>query len=106
MVIDPSNSRQSGITQSSSDSGKSRRSEVDMSKKAGQTQTPVKKEAGDSVSLSVTGKSLAQLEASLAGTDEVNVEKVRAIKAAIDNGSYRPDPVVIAEKMLADDSLF
>ena len=105
MVIDPSNNRQNGIMQSSSESGKARRGETNVSKKAEETQ-PSTKVGGDNVSLSVTGKTLAQLEASLGGTQEVNAEKVKALKAAIDSGSYRPDPVVIAEKMLADDSLF
>ena len=105
MVIDPGNNRQNGIMQSSSESGKARRGDVNPSKKAEEIQ-PSTKVGGDSVSLSVTGKTLAQLEASLGGSEEVNIEKVKALKLAIENGSYRPDPAVIAEKMLADDSLF
>ena len=104
MVIDSSNIRQNGTTQANAEAGKARRGEAADTKK-----TPEAKEAkssdGDSVSLSLTGKSLASLEAILANTPEVDSARVDALKAAVANGTYKVDASAIADKMLAQDKL-
>lgn len=56
----------------------------------------------DSVSLSGAGKAMSRLEASVQSSPDVDQQKVAAIKTAIANGSYSPNPSAIADKMLSD----
>lgn len=104
MVIDSSNIRQNGITQANAEAGKARRGEAADAKKSPEAKE-AKNSEGDSVSLSLTGKSLASLEANLANTPEVDSARVEALKAAVANGTYKVDASAIADKMLAQDKL-
>lgn len=56
----------------------------------------------DSVSLSGAGKAMSRLEAQVQSSPDVDQQKVAAIKTAIANGSYSPNPSAIADKMLSD----
>lgn len=56
----------------------------------------------DSVSLSGAGQAMHRLEAQVQSSPDVDQQKVAAIKTALANGSYSPDPSAIAEKMLSD----
>ena len=60
---------------------------------------------GDNVNLSQAGHSLSRLETAVANANDVDTQKVDAIRKAIDEGSYTIDANAIAQKLLADDSL-
>lgn len=60
--------------------------------------------SSDSVSLSSTGRAIPKLEAKIATSSDVNIEKVSEIKAAIANGSYQIDVKAIAEKIQIEES--
>ncbi len=104
MVIDSSNIRHNGVTQANTEAGKARRGEAVEAKKAPETKDTSSGE-GDSVSLSLTGKSLVSLETNLANTPDVDSAKVEALKAAVENGTYKMNAAAIADKMLAQDDL-
>lgn len=104
MVIDSSNIRQNSTAQVNAEAAKTRRGETADAAKSQEAKT-IKNNEGDSVSLSLTGKSLASLEANLANTPEVDSAKVEALKAAVANGTYQVDASAIADKMLAQDKL-
>lgn len=56
----------------------------------------------DRINISQRGREVASLIASLDSLPEVREEKVQALKKAVDTGTYRVDPVRIAEKMLSE----
>ena len=105
MVIDPNHIKQSHLTSGNNETRKSRQvttHESDSGTNVTKTQPST---TGEKVSLSVTGKSLAQMESNLAGIPDVDSAKVRALKSAIENGSYRIDETTIADRILAQDDL-
>jgi negative regulator of flagellin synthesis FlgM len=59
----------------------------------------------DTVSISAEAKALSQLQ-DVRNEAPVNNQKVEALRAAIADGSYRPDPQRIADSMLNTDTLF
>lgn len=59
----------------------------------------------DSVKLSSTGHSLSRLETAVASANEVDTNRVEAIRQAINDGSYSIDADAIATKLLDSDSL-
>jgi flagellar biosynthesis anti-sigma factor FlgM len=68
---------------------------------AGQDGSP---EAGrmkpsDKVEISLKGKEVAELKSALNQIPEVRIDRVKEIKEAIEAGTYRIDPLKIAEKM-------
>lgn len=64
-----------------------------------------KASGSDSVVLSDTAKSLAQIEASLAKATEVNLEKVEQVRDQLNAGNYAIDTDLIASRMLEQDDL-
>jgi len=57
----------------------------------------------DSVELTGMAKKLQQAEKRVAGTEDINEQKVAEVKLAIQNGSYRVDSETVANKLLAMD---
>lgn len=58
----------------------------------------------DSVEISAAGRQLQELEKSM-DTQAFNEQRVSLIKQAVDDGTYKPDPMSIAQKMVEMDSL-
>jgi len=54
----------------------------------------------DSLSISGSARSLANLQAAIAGTPDVNVERVERVSKAIESGQYTVDAGRIAGRML------
>lgn len=75
---------------------------VDSSNKA-QTEVATSGPAADSVQISDAGRQLSELEKSM-DTSAFNAQKVALIKQAVDDGTYKPDAQVIAQKMLNMDN--
>ncbi len=67
--------------------------------------TPEKSETGDQVVLSAEAQNMSRLEAKVASSPEVNLEKVAAIRQAIAEGRFEFNPERIAENMLKQDDL-
>lgn len=59
-------------------------------------------QSGDSVRISDAGRQLSQLEKSM-DTKAFNEQKVSLIKQSVESGTYKPDAMSIARKMLAYD---
>lgn len=55
----------------------------------------------DTLSLTNTAQKLGELEKSLSAQPVVDTQKVEAMRAAIENGSYDIDPNRIANKMIS-----
>lgn len=101
MVIDPSNSiHTSHMAANKAKPAAQREPKAEVSNDTGSDS------ASDNVSLSISGKTLAQVEASLAEAPDIDEAKVAVIKAAIANGSYKVDPDKIAASILAQESLY
>ncbi|MFN3396768.1 MAG: flagellar biosynthesis anti-sigma factor FlgM [Thermodesulfovibrionales bacterium] len=56
----------------------------------------------DRIDISQKGKEIASLIASVNNLPEVREEKVQAIKEAVNGGTYKVDPIKVAEKMLSE----
>jgi negative regulator of flagellin synthesis FlgM len=67
--------------------------------------TETEKSEGVKFSLTETASRLTGLAKGLARESTVNQEQVHAIRNAIENGSYRPDPLRIASKLLSTERL-
>jgi len=67
---------------------------------SGKTEQP----AGSTVSLT-SSNILQELKQQIDSLPEVNSTKVDAIKQAITNGEYKPDPLVIAQKFIEIEKL-
>jgi negative regulator of flagellin synthesis FlgM len=61
--------------------------------------------ATDSVNLSPEAKSLKALEAQIALSPDVDLQKVDQIKQAIEKGDYTINPETIANKIISSDDL-
>ncbi len=55
--------------------------------------------ASDKVEISLRGREVAELKSALNQIPEVRIDRVKEIKEAIEAGTYRIDPLKIAEKM-------
>ena len=97
LTTNHSNSRQRNEAAKSAGSDKS--SESNHSNSSEQAN------ASDSVHLSSEARGLQKLEEKANGLPDVDMDRVAEIKAAIENGSYQPDPKKIAEKMMKFDDL-
>ncbi|OUR90560.1 flagellar biosynthesis anti-sigma factor FlgM [Gammaproteobacteria bacterium 42_54_T18] len=60
----------------------------------------------ETVVISAEAKSLSKLSAEVNTEAPVNQSKVDAIKAAIDDGSFKPNAESIASKLIGTDDLF
>lgn len=63
--------------------------------------TPLQRQV-DRIEISSKGKEIASIIASLNILPEIREEKVQAIKEAVDSGTYKIDPLRVAEKMLGE----
>lgn len=70
------------------------------SNEAGSAASQSKSLAGENVSFSAKAQSFQALEGSIKNMPDSNQEKVAAIKAAIEDGSYKVDSSKLAQKML------
>lgn len=59
--------------------------------------------AGDRVSVSSDAKLVAEAAKAAQEAPDVRVDKVEALRAQVQSGSYNPDPQRIAEKMVQSD---
>lgn len=59
----------------------------------------------DTLSLTGTGALMQKLDAAIAATPEVDMERVNRIRQAIEDGSYEIDPARVAEKLLSFESM-
>lgn len=67
--------------------------------------SPVKNESGEQVVLSQEAQNMGRLQAKVASTPDVNMEKVAAIRQAIAEGRFDFNPERIAENMLKQEDL-
>ncbi|MDY6920607.1 MAG: flagellar biosynthesis anti-sigma factor FlgM [Pseudomonadota bacterium] len=61
---------------------------------------------GETVKISAEAQALNRVSQQMKTDTPVNREKVEALRAALADGSYRPNPQSIARKMLESDSQF
>ena len=54
----------------------------------------------DSAGFSARAQELSRADAAVQGTSDVRAEKIRALRAQIQAGEYRPDPRAIARSIL------
>lgn len=100
MVIDPGNN----LNSANIAAGKARSAPATKSTNNTEvSDTPP--DTSDNVSLSISGMTLAQVEANLANSPDVDAAKVAVIKEAIANGSYKINPDKIAASILAQEGL-
>lgn len=99
MVIDPN---AGGVGRNRLSTGHSEGSKAPERGKSGDIASAPTTTPRDSVSLSGAGQAMNRLEAQVQSSPDVDQQKVAAIKTALANGSYSPDPAAIAEKMLSD----
>lgn len=106
MVIDPGNNLNTPLNKggSTTDTGRARQGSGVAAREKAPPQNATMP-AGDNVSLSDEGQTLAKLEAKLADMPDVDEAKVAEIRAKLANGSYQIDPGAIAEKLLNHDDL-
>ena len=57
---------------------------------------------GDRVSVSQEARELARLRAEVGPVDTVRTDRVSALRAAVESGQYRPEPVAVATSVLRD----
>lgn len=106
MVIEPGNSLNPPGGASSNGVARNRGTAERPAVKERQEPAAPAPAAGDNVSLSETGQTLARLAAAIEGEPAVDESRVAEVKAALANGSYRIDADAIAGKMLDQDGLF
>lgn len=68
--------------------------------------TPAAPASVDTVKLSDTARTLQSAEHDIQSQPEIDNDRVAALRAAIDDGSYQVDSEKVAGKMLQMDSLF
>ena len=68
--------------------------------------TPAGKTVSDTVQISAQAHTLNRLQSQVGKEAPVNREKVEALKAAISNGTYKPDAQSIAKRLIDSDQLF
>lgn len=56
----------------------------------------------DRIDISQRGKEIASIITSVNSLPDVREEKVQALKEAVNTGTYRVDPIKVAEKMLSE----
>lgn len=56
----------------------------------------------DRIDISQRGKEIASIIASVNSLPDVREEKVQALKEAVNAGTYKVDPLKVAEKMLSE----
>ncbi len=100
MVIEPGNS----INSHNAPSAKARQQEQSKPE-AGAVREKASAPASDSVSLSEASKTIAQIEAKLSGSSEIDMAKVAEVKASIADGSYEVNSENIANKLFQDETL-
>jgi len=101
-MIDTNNSI--GALSSKSTRGKPAASSGDSKSPISDAQTS-KGAAGDQVVLSQEAQSVGRLQAKIATSSDVNLEKVAAIRQAIAEGKFDFNPERIAENMLNQEDL-
>lgn len=68
----------------------------------GQVNETQRQRQSDRIDISQRGKEVASIIASLNSLPDVREEKIQALKGAINSGTYRIDPLKVAEKMLSE----
>ena len=66
---------------------------------------PAATASSDDVQLSSEAKTLQTLADKISNLPEVNMERAEKIKAALENGEYQIDNLVLADKILNSDAL-
>ena len=63
-------------------------------------------QASEKVNISNQAQRLKSLEENIKTLPEVNEQRVKDIKAALESGEYQVDDLVLADKIIASESLF
>ncbi len=66
----------------------------------GNSSTTPPAERADSAGITESARELSRAKEAVEASRDVRAEKVKALKAAIENGTYAPDPEEIARKLL------
>ena len=101
MVIEPGNNSINTHSASSSRAKAPAREENSVEK----TDAKENVSQDDSVSLSSAGQAIVKLEAEIAKTPDVDLEKVEKVKAEIASGRYSVNSSSVADRMLDQDSV-
>ena len=88
------------------DQGSSKASNSSGTATQAETTTTSSGNSGDDVQISAEAKTLQSLTDNINQLPEVNLERAERIKAALENGEYRVDELVVADKLLNSESLF
>lgn len=56
----------------------------------------------DRIDISLRGKEIASIIASVNNLPDLREEKIQTLKEAVNSGTYRIDPIKVAEKMLSE----
>ncbi len=97
-----------GLNANQTNSSKAKAGQNVAAPKAGSPAEPAQsgKIASDTVQISAQAQTLNRIQSQVGKEAPVNREKVEALKAAVANGTYKPDAQAIAKRMLDSDSLF
>lgn len=97
-----------GLNSSPTNANKTRTGQAVAAPNAGSpAEATAKASSGaDTVQISSQGKVLNRLQDQMGKEASVNREKVESLKAAIANGTYKPDAQSIAQHMLESDQSF
>lgn len=97
------NSTGSGSIDRSGDiDGASRTSEVSHKHKRGPSKSENASDGYEKVEISPRGKEAIKAKAAAHAAPDVREERIKKLKEAIQNGSYKVDTDAVAEKMLAE----
>ena len=102
MEINGLNTNQAGANKARSDQNVAASKSDAASRSAASPQAP----ATSTVQISESGQALNRILNQVGKEAPVNQSKVEALKAAIADGSYKPDAQSIAKHMLESDELF
>lgn len=100
MVIEPGNS----LNSHNASTAKTRQQQP-TKLESDTTQVTSSDASTDSVSLSSQSRSIAKLEANLAKSSDVDMDKVASLKAEINEGRYQVDTESLAGKVFQDESI-
>lgn len=67
-----------------------------------QVNTPHGQRQVDRIDISLRGKEIASIIASVNNLPDLREEKIQTLKEAVNSGTYRIDPIKVAEKMLSE----
>ncbi|GLS24460.1 flagellar biosynthesis anti-sigma factor FlgM [Marinibactrum halimedae] len=103
MVIDGLNNTSSA---NSANNNRARTAEQNSDNNRTSAESPAARSTEGQVSISAAATRLAELEQNIAASDEVDNDRVAALRGAIESGSFQINAERIAERFLEQDDLF